>query len=211
MLKGRQNKNNSCSKEYLTGWYATLCRTLRLLRMDFSGWTSTTWGVSGGASCMVLCVWTKPMLSFSVPLDTYKHWIQLTQSTSPEFRYQFEVMWSFSVSYWIIDLLPIAMSRRWASLFIWEYLTCIKGRHGKDSALVGSQLDYAIAVLHGTSAKNLTKLQGLQNCLARVLTLDLHLASQLLGKKTKDILFWLCIWLTFITAVQSASDSAVIG
>ena len=28
---------------------------------------------------------------------------------------------------------------------------------------------------------------------------------------TKDILFWLCIWLTFITAVQSASDSAVIG
>ena len=43
-----------------------------------------------------------------------------------------------------------------------------------------------------------------------LLTLDLHLASQLY-EKTKDILFWLCIWLTFITAVQSASDSAVIG
>ena len=36
------------------------------------------------------------------------------------------------------------------------------------SSLIGSRLDYAIAVLVGTSSKNINRLQHIQNILARI-------------------------------------------
>ena len=42
------------------------------------------------------------------------------------------------------------------------------------SALIGSRLDYANSVLYGVSAANISKLQQIQNSLARVVTCAKH-------------------------------------
>ena len=45
------------------------------------------------------------------------------------------------------------------------------------SALIGSRLDYANSVLYGVSAANISKLQRIQNSLARVVTCAKHRAE----------------------------------